>query len=558
MQPVDTRTSTIREILGNGHRFRVPTYQRDYAWRAEQWEDLWNDVLALRADPTRRHYLGALVVESPARPGDPWLIIDGQQRLTTLSLLVLGAIRQLRALAATGVHPEANLDRAAGLRASFIADKDLATLVATAKLRLNERDDPAWLLYAVPEVEPPSRRRLPASSQALLDGIDWFAERFAADPTLADHGEAIAGLVQSAVVEHVYALEIRVGPDADVFALFETLNARGTALNVTDLLKNHVLGRAGEAIDVARPLWRRVVDTVGYEEFPGFLRQHLLLEVDRLALRRLFAVVRARAAAPADVIALLRALDARAELYAALHDAHHPLWSEPDLRAAAPWLADLRAFGLGPCVPLLFAVFERLADRVEAVAHLLSVITFRHTVVGQRNPNAVEVACQRAGREVLAGRVTDMQGLRAALSDVMVPDDTFVADFRRFAPDARLAKRVLCRLEADARGAPVDPESDPATIEHILPQNAGDAWADAVAPERQARCVGLVGNLALLGRSANRRLGNAGWAEKRSAYAESGYLTTAELGSLEAWDEGAIGRRQAGMAKRAGHVWGAP
>lgn len=554
MQPLDTRTSTIREILGNGHRFRVPTYQRDYAWRAEQWEDLWNDVLALRADPARRHYLGAIVVESPGRPGEAWRIIDGQQRLTTLSLLVLGAIRQLRALAASGVQAEANLDRAAGLRASFIADKDLATLVATAKLRLNERDDPAWLLYAVPEVEPPSRRRLPASSRALLDGIDWFAERFADEAGLAG-GEAIAGFVQSAVVEQLYALEIRVGPDADVYALFETLNARGTALNVTDLLKNHVLSRAGEAIDVARPLWRNIVDAVGYETFPAFLRHHLLLDVDRVALRRLFVVVRDRASSPADVVALLRALDARAEVYAALHDAHHPLWSEPGLRAAAPWVDDLRAFGLGPCVPLLFAASERLLDRFEAVAHLLSVITFRHTVVGQRNPNAVELACQRAGRLVLAGQVTDMRGLRAALADVMVPDDAFVADFRRFSPDARLAKRVLCRVEAEARGAPVDPEGDPATIEHILPQNAGDAWAEAVAPERQARCVAMLGNLALLGRSANRRIGNAGWAEKRSVYAESGYVTTVALAENEAWDEGAIGRRQAELGRRAAHVW---
>ena len=60
---LNTNTINYLDLIGNGKRYRVPPYQRDYSWSEEQWEDLWNDLIDLRSDPDERHYLGALVVE---------------------------------------------------------------------------------------------------------------------------------------------------------------------------------------------------------------------------------------------------------------------------------------------------------------------------------------------------------------------------------------------------------------------------------------------------------------------------------------------------------------
>ena len=89
-----TRTINYLELIGNGKHYRVPPYQRDYSWSEEQWEDLWNDLVDLRADPEERHYLGALVIEE--RGDREFLIIDGQQRLATLSVLALAVIARLQ------------------------------------------------------------------------------------------------------------------------------------------------------------------------------------------------------------------------------------------------------------------------------------------------------------------------------------------------------------------------------------------------------------------------------------------------------------------------------
>src|SRR5205823_4986731 len=103
---LNTRTTNFMELVGNGRIYRVPPYQRDYSWEEEQWEDLWNDILELRGRPDERHYMGALVVE--AKSDREFLIIDGQQRLATLSILALAVIGKLRAMADAGYSPAEN------------------------------------------------------------------------------------------------------------------------------------------------------------------------------------------------------------------------------------------------------------------------------------------------------------------------------------------------------------------------------------------------------------------------------------------------------------------
>src|SRR3990167_5012394 len=179
---LNTRTTNFLELVGNGKIYRVPPYQRDYSWEEEQWEDLWNDIVELRRHPDDRHYMGALVVEG--KSDREFLIIDGQQRLATLSILALAAIRQLRRLAESEQDAEANTERAAGLRSRFVGEKDPASLVESSKLFLNSTDDAFYQDYLVQLREPLNPRGLPRSNRLLWECFRYFAKRLDAEAQL--------------------------------------------------------------------------------------------------------------------------------------------------------------------------------------------------------------------------------------------------------------------------------------------------------------------------------------------------------------------------------------
>jgi hypothetical protein len=118
-------------------------------------------------------------------------------------------------------------------------------------------------------------------------------------------------------------------------------------------------------------------------------------------------------------------------------------------------------------------------------------------------------------------------------------------------------RAILSHLEGEKAGRPCDPETDPGSIEHILPENPSDSWADTFPRERWAEAVDRLGNLTLLESSANRAIGNGTYAEKLAVYSKSAYALTTCVGDVapEEWTPAHLEKRQKQMASRAVHLW---
>ncbi|MBM3457844.1 MAG: DUF262 domain-containing protein, partial [Armatimonadetes bacterium] len=231
-----TRTITFLELMGNGRSYTVPAYQRDYSWGEEQWEDLWNDLLELRENEGRVHYLGALVVE--ARSDREFTVIDGQQRLATLSLFSLAVIDRLEALARQGTDPEDNRERAQALRHRFVGEKDPVSLVEGSKLRLNETDNGLYQDYLVQLRPPLNPKGLAGSNRLLWNCFCWFRSRLEAGGPDHWSATALAQLLSETAARRLVFMLVTVSDTLSAFQVFETLNARELALSSTDLLKN--------------------------------------------------------------------------------------------------------------------------------------------------------------------------------------------------------------------------------------------------------------------------------------------------------------------------------
>lgn len=558
---LNTRTTNLLELVGNGRIYRVPPYQRDYSWEVEQWEDLWNDILELRGKVDDRHYMGALVVEG--KTDREFLIIDGQQRLATLSLLALAVIAKLQRMADSGSDPEANRERAARLRGRFIGEKDPASLIESSKLFLNETDDGFYQDYLVQLRPPLNVKGLAKSNRLLWECFKYYQNCIQDIPVFANDGAILAELLSETVARQLMFILITVEDEINAYTVFETLNARGLELTTTDLLKNYLFSRVQVASDLQslQRRWRSLIITVRQERFPEFLRFHLLCEQPQIRTQRLFKLVRERAKTPQEVFKLLDALEARAELFAALSDPNHGYWAE--FPEAKPFIRELNLFRVRQMTPLLFAVWERFSkDDFARVLKVLSIISFRYSVVSSLNPNVLEPVYHQAAKAVLEGMARSPAHVFDRLKFIYVEDAKFEQDFALLTLDTgnqrkKLAKYILARLEQDASGRACDPDTDPATIEHILPENPLEDWADQFPREHWDEAVYRLGNLTLLDSASNRRVANLSYAEKVTAYVQSTYVLTRRVAEMapEQWTPELLDARQRQLAQRATHLW---
>ena len=559
---LNTGTASYLELIGNGKTYRVPPYQRDYAWTQQEWEDLWNDVVEMRGDPDGRHYMGALVVQEH---GDrEFFVIDGQQRLATISLLALAIIDKLQRMAAAGADEERNRARATELRNRFIGEKDPASLVESSRLRLNETDDPFYQDYLVQLRKPLNPRGLSGSNALLWKCFRYFAQQIdELEPVPGSQGEQIAKILSETVARRLLFILITVDDELNAYTLFETLNARGLELTTTDLLKNYFFSKVHTRtdIDALKRRWQTLIATVTQGRFPDFLRYHLLCEHPTIRRQRLFKLVRERVRTPDETFDFLTALETRAELFAALGDANHGYWV--DRPAARPFVRELILFGARQLTPVFFAAWGRYSDDdFVRLLKLAGVIAFRYSVVSGLNPNPLERVCHFAAKAVLDGTAKRPGVVFAQLRPIYVDDEQFQSNFARWTVStrgrrARVARYVLARLETDAGERAVDPETDPATVEHVLPENPAGEWAETFPPDRWEAAVGRVGNLTLLERALNRNVGNAGYPAKRAAYESSGYALTREIADLapEEWTAALLDERQRRLAARAVRLW---
>ncbi|WP_036537108.1 DUF262 domain-containing protein, partial [Neosynechococcus sphagnicola] len=135
---LDTRTTSFGDLIGNGKIYRVPPFQRDYSWNEENWEDLWQDILVLHTNPDSSHYMGALVLQSSSTSDKEFTIIDGQQRLATLSIVAIAVINKIQKLVEREEQKEANQERQEILKRTYLSDRDPRSLRYSSKLLLNE------------------------------------------------------------------------------------------------------------------------------------------------------------------------------------------------------------------------------------------------------------------------------------------------------------------------------------------------------------------------------------------------------------------------------------
>ncbi len=562
---LNTDTEDLKELLANGKSYNVPPYQRNYSWKPEHWEDLWEDLVNIEQTGDD-HYMGALVVESGERK--QYRIIDGQQRMATLSILILSCVDYLYKLASEQeTDAAANRERAALLESSYLGAKDPTSLRITPKLQLNANDNDFFQLNIAQRKAPHGGiRGLRDSERLLWQCFEFFRAKLIEKFASTRRGEAVADFVGQVVTERLVFISVRVQDQLSAYTVFETLNARGLELTETDLLKNYLLSLAdrlsASQMEPVLKQWARITSRVGVARFPDFLRHHLNSRRPYVRQKQLFKTIKQNIASLEQVFALLDDLERDAIWFEALNDPANEFWL--DFPGAKEQVRVLNLFNVSQFTPFVLAakdVFTMPVDVTEILRYC-ATISVRFNGVSRRSTHPLEEVYNSAALKLRGlGQQASLATARSALLPIYIPDEEFEADFGalRLTNRGTAGKRLryfLARLERQLGGTDVSDETMTATIEHILPENPPAAGWEQFSDESRERCVERIGNYALLERALNSSMASNGdFKQKQQAYRQSQYRTAKDLVHLEDWTESAVIQRQAGFAKTAKAIW---
>lgn len=561
-----TENNTYRKLLGTGLSYRIPRFQRDYSWSTEEWEDLWADIEEVTsAGGESSHYMGYLVLQS--HDDKTFDVIDGQQRLTTLTILVLSAMRVLSDLIRSGDNADKNTQRLDQIRSNYIGYLDPVSLVARSKLTLNRHNDNYFQNYLVPLRDLP-QRGFRASEHSMRRASEWLEARIRemlrANPQ-KDGGVLIAQLVED-VSDKLFFTVITVSDELNAYKVFETLNARGVRLSATDLLKNYlfsVLHRDGQdsiEMDAMESRWESLVGRLGEENFPDYLRTFWIARKGLVRQTDLFKTIRSQVPDRAAVFALLQSLDADIDTYMSLISPDLSGWTGSTKSAAQR----LRMFSVRQPFALLLSARTALnsAD-FETLIQAIVVMSFRYNVIGRQQASVQERLYSSVAQRISRGELRTVNEILEALRPVYPTDQTFRAAFseteiRTKQPrNRRIVRYILCKLEQNMSGREYDMDGDLFNIEHILPQNPGNDW-QFTDLEAEAS-VYRIGNMTLLNSAENRDIGHETYDVKKPVLARSEFEITRTIANdFDEWTLDSVAARQSALARRAVGVWRIP
>jgi len=549
-----TSNKTYRQLMGNGLRYEIPKFQRDYTWEAEHWDDLWQDIKALLANEDNEHYMGYLVLQTSNNK--EFQIIDGQQRLTTMSLLILSTLKCLKKLVDSGIEADNNLKRKDSLLNSYIGYVDPVTLISNNKLKLNRNSDDYYKQHLVLLKELPLRNTN-ASEKHMRECFNWYYDRIKKE---FNTGESLAAFIDN-IVDKLFFTVIEVTDQLNAFKVFETLNSRGVQLSSADLLKNYLFFVVDETkphiseIEELENIWSKIVGKLGEQKFEDYLRYYWNSIHKSVGKKNLFKTIKGSIKSKDQVFELIRNLNDTADIYLAIQNPEDELWKDkPEIRKS---LKELKLFQIRQINSLFLSALRNLeVENFKKLAKICSVISFRYNIIGGLNPNAQEDVYNTVALKILSNKrfeVADFQTIY--VSDLNFENDFSTKEFKNTTRNHKIVKYILSKIEVYQHRNEIDPESDLFTIEHILPENADDTWGNFTFEEIN-RSVYRIGNLTLLEKKLNREADQKAYVEKIVLFAQSNSELTKTLpDNFNTWNEDKLAARQRELAKHAKAIW---
>lgn len=541
MQAGETK---LQPMLEGTKQYLVPLFQRAYSWDVKEWKLFWSDLIDLCevADP-RPHFIGSIVTMPTASVPEgvsKYLLIDGQQRLTTIFIL----LALLRDLAKVGNH--ANLADEINntlLVNPYKVDHDRFKLQPTQADRASFRS----IIDSQPQPEQPSQ---------VFAAYKFFEREMRKKPLNIERLKVVVSKSLSAVS---IVLDINDNPHL----VFEGLNAKGRPLTQADLIRNYFVMRihVDAQEDVYKKHWQPMQESLG-DSLTEFIRHYLIMELgDTVNVNDVYFVLKDQIT-PDNAIDYLKTLARHATYYERLLFPKR----EPDGAIGAALLR-VRKLEVGVSFPFLLRCYEQYKVETISSQELVDILKVLENFMVRRFVCNVPTYGLNKVFPPLYGQIqktkptTLCNGLKVVLQTKNYPKDHDFAsklqDAKLYGPGDRITKTklILEALESSYEHKEQVPY-DNLTIEHVMPQSLTDEWKRQLGDDWEMvyeLYLHILGNLTLT--AYNSELSNEPFAIKRKRLSESHIELNKSFTVIDTWTRQAIQERSKTLTTIALMVW---
>lgn len=554
---MDARKGNIYEILNGNRQFLIPVYQRFYSWDIDQCKRLWNDIVEMQRKGKAGHFVGSIVnIAEQAMPTgvQKYMIIDGQQRMTTLTLLLL-------ALRDYAIKNPSDTTINARRIDNMLLKNEYESGDERYKLLLTETDRD--ILISLVEEKPISE----SIRSRLIENYNFFANK------LADKEIQPAEVYESIGKLQIVNITLDRAVD-DAQAIFESLNSTGKELSESDLIRNYVLMglEPSEQTYVYEHLWRPMEQLFIYETqgtvMDAFFRHYLTMKLSRIPkqgrvyeefklyhLNCEFGTIRE----------LCQDLLEYAKYYTNIVFKRN---SDTDLKKLYEDIIDLR---MEVSYPFLLKIHHDCREGLITPDELKEILRLCISYVLRRAICEIPTNSMNKTFATLKNYIRPDDYLNSVKAFFVMQDtykefpdnDKFEGAFEnRDIYNMRARNYILSRLENFDNKAPIIIENY--TIEHIMPQNKnlslewqadlGAEWQDV-----QKKYLHTIGNLTLT--AYNSEMSDRPFLEKMDmagGFKESALRLNKYVILQNKWNQKHIQERAKELAKKAESIWPYP
>lgn len=544
---------TISQILTEQIRYEIPAYQRPYSWEKGNVEQLLDDIWEAYEAQDEEYFIGSLITIEREK-GRLYDVVDGQQRLTTLNLILARLRDHIE-------DPEVRAD----LGKRVLPKNPYTGEEETPRLTLRQRDQSFFRRHvlagqAIPDaIRKEIVKDQDAPKQRIVENLE------AIDAFIGQHDQRMK-LFANFLLSKVYVVFVTTASWQSAYRLFNVLNARGMALSNADLIKNMLFARLGGNSTRSGELdeaWLELEEQIGIERLDQFMAHHRSSIVATKARRALHEEFEPLVEAAVSPFSLLGELNTSARNYLRI------LRNDFETPAARRAVRSLQRVAFEEWIPPLLAFLNRpepalIANENPAPAltedefiDLLERITYQNWIRRLAFTARLTVYFQLI-TAIRAGKSAD--DIRAIfLSNAN--DDEFRSLIDGEVYGRPFAQAVLLRLEeADQDESVTKDFGGKITIEHVLPQALkDDYWRERFTDDDHRLWLHRLGNLALLAGIKNYKAKFYSFDRKKEVFSRKNdkvsFDTTKPILAADEWTKDQLASRQIDLVGRAVRVW---